>query len=89
MIDGDCFINCPPPSKTKGCSKQKQMKGGKELGNKKKFCGLCKHVGHNISTCQEKDNCTSSNGAKKKKKMYFKWNGIESNIFFEMLGINS
>ena len=21
--------------------------------------------------------------------MYFKWNGIESNIFFEMLGINS
>ena len=75
MINGDCFINCPPLSKTKGCPKQKRMKGGKELGHKKKFCGLCKHVGHNISTCQEKDNCTSSNGAKKKKKnvLQVKW----------------
>ena len=42
------------------------MKGGIELGKKKKSCGLCKHVGHNISTCPEKDNCTSSNGVKKK-----------------------
>ena len=75
MIDGDCFINCPLPSKTKGCSKQKRMKGGKELGNKKKSCGLCKRVGHNISTCPEKDNCTSSNGVKKRKKkvLQVKW----------------
>ena len=51
------------------------MKGGIELGKKKKSCGLCKHVGHNISTCPEKDNCTSSNGAKKKKKnvLQVKW----------------
>ena len=35
MIDGDCFINCPPLSKTKGCPRQKQMKGGRELGKKK------------------------------------------------------
>ena len=89
MIDGDCFINCPPLSKTKGCPKQKPMKGGRKLGKKKKSCGLCKYVGHNISTCPEKDNCISLNGAKKRKKMYFKWNWIESNIFFEMLGINS
>ena len=68
MIDGDCFINCPPLSKTKGHPKQKQMKGGRELGKKKKSCSFCKHVGHNISTCLEKDNCTSSNGAKKRKK---------------------
>ena len=69
MIDGDCFINCPPLLKTKGRPKQKQMKGGRELGKKKKSCGLCKHVGHNISTCPEKDNYTFSNGEKKK---YFK-----------------
>ena len=81
IIDGDCFINCPPLSKTKGRSRQKWMKGGRELGKKMKSCGFCKHVGYN---------CTSSNGAKKrKKKMYFKWNWIESNIFFEMLDINS
>ena len=48
------------------------MKGGIELGKKKKSCGLCKYVGHNISTCPEKDNCISLNGAKKRKKMYFK-----------------
>ena len=65
MIDGDCFINCPPHSKTKGRPKQKRMKGGRELGKKKKSCGLCKHVGHNISTCPEKNNYTSSNGAQK------------------------
>ena len=68
MINGDFFINCPPPLKTKGRLKQKRMKCGRELGKKKKSCGLCKHVGHNISVCLEKDNCTSSNGAKKKEK---------------------
>ena len=35
MIDGDCFINCPPLSKTKGCPRQKRMKGARELGKKK------------------------------------------------------
>ena len=59
IIDGDCFINCPPLSKTKGRSRQKWMKGGRELGKKMKSCGFCKHVGYN---------CTSSNGAKKRKK---------------------
>ena len=68
MIDGDYFINCPPLSKSKGHPKQKRMKCGRELGKKKKSCGLCKHVGHNISTCSEKDNYTSSNGAQKRKK---------------------
>ena len=27
VIDGDCFISCPPLSKTKGRPKQKRMKG--------------------------------------------------------------
>ena len=73
MIGGDCFINCPLLSKTKGRPKQKRMKGGIKLGKKKKSCGLCKHVGHNISACLEKDNCTSSNGAEKKNVLQVKW----------------
>ena len=68
-INGDCFVHCPPLSKTKGHPKQKGMKGGKELGKQKRTCGFCKHVGHNISTCpeKEKENSISSNGAKKRK----------------------
>ena len=68
-IDGDCFVRCPLLSKTKGRPKQKRMKGGKELGKQKRTCGFCKHVGHNISTCLEKEmeNSNSSNGAKKMK----------------------
>ena len=53
------------------------MKGGRELGKQKKTFGLCKHIGHNISVCSEKENCTSSNGAKKKKKksvLQVRWN---------------
>ncbi|KAI8543312.1 hypothetical protein RHMOL_Rhmol08G0206900 [Rhododendron molle] len=68
-IDIDCFVDCPPISKTKGRPKQKRMKGGKELGKRKKHCGLCKHAGHNISTCPEKENATFSNGANIRKKM--------------------
>ena len=68
MIVGDCFINCPLLSKIKVHPKQKQMKGRREFGKKKKSCGFCKHVDHNILTCSEKDNCTSSNGAEKRKK---------------------
>ena len=68
-IDGDCFVRCPPFSKMKGHPKQKGMKVGKELGKQKRTCGFCKHVGHNISICpeKEKENSTSSNGAKKMK----------------------
>ena len=60
--NGDCFINCLPLLKTKGCPKQKQMKDEKELGKKKKTCEFCKHVGHNISKCLEEKTCTSLNG---------------------------
>ena len=68
-IDGDCFVHCPLLSKTKGRPKQKRMRGGKELGKRKRTCGFCKQVSHNISTClkKEKENSTSSNGAKKMK----------------------
>ena len=44
-INGDCFVHCPPLSKTKGRPKQKRKKGGKELGKQKRTCGFCKHVG--------------------------------------------
>ena len=70
IIDWDCFINFPLLLKTKGRPKQKRMKDGRELRKKKKSCCLCKHVGHNISTCPKKDNCTFSNGAKKEKKKH-------------------
>ena len=47
------------------------MKGGKEMGKQKRTCGFCKHVGHNIPTClekeKEKENSTSSNDTKKMK----------------------
>ena len=68
VIDGDCFINCPLLSKRKGLPKQKRMKGGRELGKQKKTCGLCKHVGYNISTCPEKETCTPHMMPKKKGK---------------------
>ena len=67
VIEGDCFINFPPLSNTKGCQKQKRMKDGRELGKQKKTCGLCKHVGHNISMCPEKDTCTPQMVQKKRK----------------------
>ncbi|GMY38499.1 protein far1-related sequence 9 [Fagus crenata] len=70
VIDEDCFVHCPPISKTKGRPKQKRMKGGRELGKQKKTCRLRKHIGHNISTCPEKNNSTSSsNGTNRRKKM--------------------
>ena len=68
VIDEDCFISCPPMSKTKGRPKKKRMKGGRELGKQKKSCRLCKHIGQNISRCPEKNSGTSSNCANKKKK---------------------
>ena len=58
VIDGDRFINCPLLLNKKGRPKQKRMKGRRELGKQKKTCGLCKHVGHNISTCLKKETCT-------------------------------
>ncbi|KAH7849560.1 hypothetical protein Vadar_019618 [Vaccinium darrowii] len=66
--DSDCFVNCPPISKTKGRPKQKRMKGGRELGKQTRTCGLCKRVGHYITTCPEKENVAFSNGANKRKK---------------------
>ena len=47
---------------------------GRRLGKQKKTFGLCKHVGHNISVCSEKEICTSSNDAKKKNVLQVKWN---------------
>ena len=61
-------INCPPISKTKGRPKTKRLKGGKEMGNQSKSCRLCKRVGHNITTCPEKEIFGSSNGLQKRKK---------------------
>ena len=74
VIDGDCFISCHPLSKTKGRPKQKRMKGGRELGKQKKTCRLCKNIGHNISTCPEKETCTPQMVQKKGKHvLQVKW----------------
>jgi hypothetical protein len=70
VINEDWFVQCPPISKTKGRSKQKWIKGGRELEKQKKTCKLCKHIGHNISTQPEKKNATSSNGAIKERKWH-------------------
>ncbi|KAJ1401072.1 FAR1 DNA-binding domain [Sesbania bispinosa] len=55
MID---LLQCPPKSKTKGRPKQKSLRGGKELSINKqvKKCRLCKHPGHNFTTCPDKEN---------------------------------
>ena len=88
-IDGDCFVHCPPLSKTKGRPKQKRMKGGKELGKQKRTCGFCKHVGHSISTCPKegKGKLDFLKWCKENAKLYFNRYGIEPNILFEMLGL--
>ena len=46
-------ILCPPISKTKGRPKTKRLQGGKEIQKVTKTCGLCKKVGHNMTTCPE------------------------------------
>ncbi|KAK1549887.1 hypothetical protein Q3G72_009571 [Acer saccharum] len=61
-------IGCPLTSNIKGNPKQKQMKGGKELGKLNKTCGLCKRIGHNITTCPEKEDIDSQSYSQKKKK---------------------
>ncbi|PWA56010.1 protein FAR1-RELATED SEQUENCE 11 [Artemisia annua] len=68
------FVQRPPKSKPKGRPKQR-MKGGIELAKNTRRCNLCKSVGHNISTCPEKDklfgksDSFSRHAAKKKKVM--------------------
>ena len=61
------------------------MKGRRELGKQKKTFGLCKHVGDNISVCSEKEICTSSNDAKKKKCTSSKME-LNPIFLFRMLG---
>ncbi|KAG5561288.1 hypothetical protein RHGRI_004349 [Rhododendron griersonianum] len=61
-------VGCPPISKTKGRPKTKRLKGGKETRNVTKACGLCKKVGHYITTCPEKENIDFVNGSQAKKK---------------------
>lgn len=62
-------VHCPPISKTKGRPKTKRLKGGREVAPKlKRSCGFCKNVGHNITTCPEKENIDCANNSQKKKK---------------------
>ena len=81
VIDGDCFINFPLLSNKKGFPKQKRMKDWRELGKQYKTCGLCKHVGHIISMCPEKETCTPHMVQKKKKGgklvLQVKWDWIQ------------
>ncbi|KAF7134987.1 hypothetical protein RHSIM_Rhsim08G0141700 [Rhododendron simsii] len=59
-------VGCPPISKTKGRLKRKRVKGGREGGKQTKTCRLCKSIGHNFTTCPEKENIIT--GSQKKKK---------------------
>lgn len=68
IVDEEDIIYCPPTSKTKGRRKQTRMKGGRELGKQRKSCGFCKLVGHNISTCPQKNDDDFPNHSQKKKK---------------------
>lgn len=44
------IVRCSPISKTKGRSKQRHIKGGKELSHNMNVCGLCKYQCHNVVT---------------------------------------
>ncbi|KAG5531650.1 hypothetical protein RHGRI_026317 [Rhododendron griersonianum] len=62
-------VHCPPISKTKDRPKTKRLKGGREVAPKlKRSCGFCKNIGHNITTCPEKENIDCANNSQKKKK---------------------
>ena len=50
------FVHCPPPSKTKGRPKQLRRKSLKKLVKQVKTCSFCKHTGHNITKCSNKEN---------------------------------
>ncbi|KAI8549571.1 hypothetical protein RHMOL_Rhmol06G0035200 [Rhododendron molle] len=59
-------VGCPPISKTKGRSKRKRVEGGREGGKQTKTCRLCKGIGHNFTTCPEKENIITNSQKKKK-----------------------
>ncbi|RDY02051.1 hypothetical protein CR513_14542, partial [Mucuna pruriens] len=52
-------VHCPLVSKTKGCPKQRRIKGGKELSQNQNTWELCKGMGHNIVTCPLKETQSS------------------------------
>ncbi|KAH7857174.1 hypothetical protein Vadar_009871 [Vaccinium darrowii] len=61
-------IQCPPISITKGRPKTKRLKGGKEAGKVTRSCGWCRNVGHNITTCPDKENVEHGIASQRKKK---------------------
>ncbi|GKD54718.1 hypothetical protein Tco_1288105 [Tanacetum coccineum] len=65
------MVQRPPKSKPKRRPKQR-MKGGIELAKNVYSCSICNGLGHNISTCPEKELVSKSDGisrrAVKKKK---------------------
>ncbi|KAF7821244.1 protein FAR1-RELATED SEQUENCE 11-like [Senna tora] len=78
-LDPNTFVQCPPISKTKGCPKGKQCKGGIELAKRKNTCGLCNGVGHNIATCSQKESIDLPTQSQKLKKKKGRRLGIEPN----------
>ncbi|KAH7848663.1 hypothetical protein Vadar_005885 [Vaccinium darrowii] len=61
-------IQCPPISITKGRPKTKRLKGGKEAGKVTRSRGWCRKVGHNITTCPDKENVEHGIASQRKKK---------------------
>ncbi|KAG5558295.1 hypothetical protein RHGRI_008276 [Rhododendron griersonianum] len=61
-------VHCPPISITKGCPKTKRLQTGRETKKVARSCGWCKKVGHNITTCPEKENIEHATDSQRKKK---------------------
>ncbi|KAF7124702.1 hypothetical protein RHSIM_Rhsim12G0119800 [Rhododendron simsii] len=62
-------VHCPPISITKGRPKTKRLQaGGRETRKVARSCGWCKKVGHNITTCPEKENIEHATDSQRKKK---------------------
>ena len=61
-------VHCPPILKIKGRPTTKRLKDGKEARNLSKTCGLRKKVGHNITTCPDKEKIGLAYDSQNKKK---------------------
>lgn len=53
VVDAIDLVQCPIKSKTKGRPNERRIKSGKEMA-KQRRCGLCRGLGHKISTCKER-----------------------------------
>lgn len=80
-------VHCPPVSKTIGPPKRRRIEGGKELSQDKNACGLCKGVGHNVTTCMSSKRKYSTSCSQKKLEEKNLWRSkFKSYISSKILG---